>query len=165
MTTNSTPKPATSSGSRMPSPRRDLFGFSDLRDEMDRIWETMFTRGRPGSSSFVFNQTLPVDVFEKDGQLHVRAELPGIDEKDIDIEVTQEGLTINGEKKEEHEVKEDSYYRSERSYGRFTRHISLPEGADTDKAEAHFNKGVLEIDMPVRAEEGRKKIEVKTQSQ
>jgi HSP20 family protein len=76
--------------------------------------------------------------------------------------VTRGGITISGEKKEEHEVKEDNYYRSERSYGRFSRHIPLPERADVDKAEAKFKDGVLRIDMPIRPEEGRKKIEVKS---
>ncbi len=162
MTTETAPKPATTSEPKAPAPRRDFFGFTDLRDEMDRLWEAMFTRRRPEGASFSLAQAPAVDVFEKDGQLHVRAELPGIEEKDVEIEVTREGLTISGEKKEEHEVKEDNYYRSERSYGRFTRHIPLPERADVDKAEAHFKKGVLEIDMPIRAEEGRKKIEVKS---
>ena len=162
MTRETAPQPVPTSESKPPAPRRDFFGFADLRDEMDRLWEAMFTRRRPEGAAFPLAQAPAVDVFEKDGQLHVRAELPGIDEKDIEIEVTHEGLTISGEKKEEHEVKEDNYYRSERSYGRFVRHIPLPERADVDKAEAKFNKGVLEIDMPVRAEEGRKKIEVKS---
>ena len=105
-----------------------------------------------------------IDVFEKDGKLHVQAELPGMKPEDIEIEVTGEGLTISGEKKDEREVKEDNYYRAERSYGRFRREIVLPAGTDTGLVQASFKDGVLKVEVPLKTpEETRKKIEVRTE--
>jgi HSP20 family protein len=141
--------------------QRDAFGFADMREEMDRLWEAITGRAHT-FPTLRFQQVPAIDVFEKDGALHIRAELPGLTEKDVEIEVTEDGLTISGEKKEEKEVKEEKYYRSERSYGRFLRRISLPKTAEAEKAEAHFRDGVLEIDMPLTAAPGAKKIEVKT---
>lgn len=146
------------------APRRDLFGFGDMRDEMDRLWEAVTSRrGRPFQYLNRFQQIPAVDVFEKEGLLHVRAELPGLTDKDIEIEVVDDGLVISGEKKEEKEVKEENYYRSERSYGKFTRRIGLPGTADAGKATAQFKEGILEIDMPLTNGHGKRKIEIKTQ--
>jgi HSP20 family protein len=136
--------------------------FPDLFDEMDRFWEAFIPtpwRFRPAGRQGI----LPaVDVFEKDGQLHINAELPGIKDKDVEIEVTDDVLTISGEKRDEREVKSDDFYRSERSFGSFHRQISLPAGADTDDVEATFKDGVLKIVIPVKAATpSAKKIEVK----
>jgi HSP20 family protein len=81
--------------------------------------------------------------------------------KDIEVNVTEDGITISGERSEEKEVKEKDYYRSDRSYGRFMRQVPLPVGADRDKAEASFKDGVLEITFPLKEEAKQKKIEVK----
>jgi len=102
------------------------------------------------------------DVFEKDGALHIRAELPGMTDKDVEIEITADAVTISGEKKEEHEVKEKDYYRSERTYGAFSRQVALPAGADIDQAKAQFKDGVLQIDVPLKVVEAKKKLEIKT---
>jgi HSP20 family protein len=103
-----------------------------------------------------------LDVFEEDGKLHINAELPGMQEKDIEIEVTDGTLTISGEKRDEREIKEDNYYRSERSYGSFRRLVALPAGADTDEVDATFKDGVLKIVIPVTATApSAKRIEVK----
>jgi HSP20 family protein len=141
------------------APRRDPFNLSDMRAEMDRLWDAMTSRS-PFLSSVTRFQQPAIDVFEKDGQLHVRAEVPGMAPEDIQIEVAEDALLISGEKKEEKEVKEENYYRSERSYGKFTRRIPLPRTADTDKANARFKDGVLEIDMPVKNGGGAKKIQI-----
>jgi HSP20 family protein len=144
------------------APRRELFSLADMRAEMDRLWDAMTARS-PFLTSVTRFQQPAIDVFEKDGALHVRAEVPGMTEKDITIEVKDEGLTISGEKKEEKEVKEENYYRSERSYGKFTRRIPLPRTADTAKATAQFKDGVLEIDMPLQNGGGARKIEIQPQ--
>lgn len=102
-----------------------------------------------------------IDVYEKDGALHVDAEVPGMSEKDIEITVAEGRLTISGEKSDKKEIKEKDYYRSERSYGRFSRSVELPAGADTAKAEASFKDGVLHVTVPLREEAKAKKIEVK----
>ena len=140
-------------------------GFSDLRDEMDRLWETVVTAPWRPFQFLGPQKALPaLDAFEKDGAFHVRAELPGMTEKDVEITVTANALTISGEKKEEHEVKEENYYRAERSYGKFTRQVALPAGADTEQATARFKDGVLEVDVPIKAVEAKKKVEIQAAS-
>ena len=139
-----TPKPAVPARSRMPS-------FLDLREEMDRLWESMMGSSfRPFRGLTRMTAFPALEVYEEGDQLKIRAELPGMTEKDVEISVTEEALMISGEKKEEREVKEENYYRSERTYGKFNRQVALPPGADADNATARFKDGVLEIDVPVR---------------
>jgi HSP20 family protein len=94
-----------------------------------------------------------IEVSEKKGKLCVRADLPGIKKDDVKIEVTDEVLTLRGERKEEKEEKKEGYFRSERSYGHFVRVVPLPEGTKTDTAAATFKDGVLEITMNVATRE------------
>jgi HSP20 family protein len=89
-----------------------------------------------------------IEVIQNNGQFTVRADLPGLTKDDVKVEVTDEFLTISGERKEEKEEKQEGFYRSERSYGSFYRQIPLPEGAKTETAAATFNNGVLEITIP-----------------
>lgn len=89
-----------------------------------------------------------VEVFERDKQLVLRADLPGLTRDDINVELSDEGITIQGERKSQHTEDREGYYRSERSYGKFYRRIPVPEGVKTDEAKASFNDGVLEITMP-----------------
>jgi HSP20 family protein len=105
-----------------------------------------------------------VDVSETDTEIKVSAELPGMEEKDIDVSLTRDTLTIKGEKKEESEEKGKDYYRMERSYGSFTRSIPLPVEVNTDKVEATFKKGVLDITLPKTAKAigETKKVAVKS---
>jgi HSP20 family protein len=102
-------------------------------------------------------------VSETDKEIKVSAELPGMDDKDIDVSLTRDALTIKGEKKEEKEDKGKDYYKMERSYGSFTRSIPLPVEVDTDKVQATFKKGVLEITLPktAKAIQETKKIPIK----
>ena len=101
-----------------------------------------------------------VDVFEKEDKFVVKAELPGMKEEDIHVSVVGDTLSIKGEKKTETEVKEEDYYRSERSYGSFCRSIPLPSNVDADKIEASFEDGVLEVALPKSAKVKPKKIAV-----
>jgi HSP20 family protein len=105
-----------------------------------------------------------VDVVETDNAFELTADLPGIDEKDIEVKLAQGGLTIRGEKQEEKEEKKKDYYVHERHFGSFERHFALPEGVDTDKIEASFKNGVLTVKLPKKAEaiQPEKKIEIKT---
>jgi HSP20 family protein len=132
-----------------------------LREEMDRMWE-----GFPAFPRFrrlIEEQAWPaIDVFERNGALVVKADIPGMTAKDIEVNVTEDGISISGERSEEKEVKEKDYYRCERSYGRFMRQVPLPAGADREKAQANFKDGVLEITLPLKEEAKQKKIEVKT---
>ncbi len=91
-----------------------------------------------------------VELFENDGELVVRAELPGLKKDDVKVELTDDALTIHGERRSEHEEDGEGYYRSEFSYGSFHRRVPLPEGANPDDATAKFHDGVLEVTMPAR---------------
>lgn len=142
--------------------------WRSFRSEMDRMFDR-FAKGFSFSSLEPFwtnNAELAapaVDLTEDDKTYKVTAELPGMDEKDIDVTVSGGALVIKGEKKEEKEEKDKNYYLSERSYGSFQRSFSLPEGVDQDKIAANFAKGVLTVTLPktADAQKTQKKIEVK----
>jgi len=102
-----------------------------------------------------------VDVYEKDSNVVVKADIPGIEEKNLNIEVEDHVLTISGSKEEEHERKEKSYHQIERSYGSFCRSITLPEGIQGDKIIAEYKKGVLTVTIPKAKEAETKKVKIK----
>lgn len=139
-----------------------------FRGEMDRLFDR-FAKGfgllafEPFSASESDIAMPAVDLTEDDKAYKVTAELPGIDEKDIDVTVSGGLLIVKGEKKQEKEEKNKNYYLSERSYGAFQRAFSLPEGVDEDKIAANFSKGVLTVTLPksAQAQKAQKKIEVK----
>jgi HSP20 family protein len=101
-----------------------------------------------------------IDVFEKEDKFVVKAELPGMKEEDIDISVVGNTLTIKGERTAESEVEEDDYYYCERSYGSFSRSIDVPSNVDTQKIEANYEDGVLEVSLPKTPEVKPNKISV-----
>jgi HSP20 family protein len=145
-----------------------------LRTEIDRLFDN-FGRGfwsSPFRSLAEFEPRWPstaqfaVDVAESDKAYEITAELPGMDEKNIEVKVVNGGLSIKGEKKDEKEEKEEKkkdYYVSERRYGSFERYFRMPDGVDADKIEANFKKGVLTVTLPKKAEAQKpaKKIDVK----
>lgn len=106
-----------------------------------------------------------IEAFERNGQFVVRAELPGLTKEDVRIQVTDEGLLIEGERRHEMEAAEEGgVYRSERVYGRFSRFLNLPDRVDPDKAQARFDNGVLEITIPVTDQRARgRRIEIQGQ--
>lgn len=116
--------------------------FNRLIDEFFRDFELEPFERRLGTFS------PSVNVVEDDNEIKISAELPGMDEKDIEVSINKDVLTIRGEKKEEHEDKGRNYYRMERSYGSFSRSIPLPVDVDKDKAKAELKKGVLTITLP-----------------
>ena len=102
-----------------------------------------------------------VEAFEREGNLIVRADLPGLTKEDINVDITDEAIKIRGERRQEKEENEAGYYRSERSYGSFYREIPLPGGVNADEAKASFSNGVLEITMPASARQsGSRRIEI-----
>ena len=155
------------------------FGFlRRFAREMDRVFEdfglesrwhmpTLLTRGREllrRETGLVPAEWSPrVDVLEREGQFVVRADLPGLSKDDIKVEVTDDMLTIQGDRKSEKKEEREGCCYSECSYGSFYRAIPLPEGAEAGKATAEFNKGVLEITMPApkRPESKAKRLEVR----
>ncbi|GAB4364261.1 MAG: Hsp20/alpha crystallin family protein [Calditrichia bacterium] len=138
--------------------------FLNLRREMNRLFDEFFSDITPRRFTEMTWADFPtVDVEETDRDVRISAELPGIDEKDIDISISDDVLTLKGEKKQEREEKGSTFYRMERSYGSFRRDIPLPSEVDPDKAEAVFKRGVLTIKVPKKPEAQRrtKKIEIK----
>jgi len=153
--------------SLMPFGRRELAEdpFTAIRREMDRMFEEMtksFSLVRP---AFGMGLLAPrVDMRETDTAVEVQAELPGVTEKDVEVQLADGVLTIKGEKKQEREEKEKGYYLMERAYGSFLRQIPIPVEVEEDKVEAKFDKGVLTIILPKKpsAEAKAKKIEIKS---
>jgi len=101
-----------------------------------------------------------VDIFEDDKGVTVKAEMPGVKKDDLNVNVTEDVITIHGEKKKEEKVKEKDYYRYERSYGSFSRTLPLPSGLQSDKAKAKFKDGVLEVSIPKNPAAAKKKKKV-----
>ena len=123
--------------------------FSFMRrfgEDMDKLFED-FGFGGPGLARMA-DWSPQVEVTERDGQLIVRADLPGLSKDDVQVELTDDAILIRGQRKQEREEKREGYYRSERSYGSFYRLIPLPKGVKTENATATFRDGVLEITMP-----------------
>jgi HSP20 family protein len=136
--------------------------FRRMADEMDRMFDD-FGWGAFGTGPSLLRRgglgtwAPEVEVFQKNNQLTIRADLPGLKKNEVSVEVGEGAVTIHGERKHEHEEEREGVYRSERSYGTFYRVIPLPEGAITDQAKAAFREGVLEITMPAPpAHQGRR---------
>jgi HSP20 family protein len=153
--------------SLMPFGRRELASgddpFTAMRREMDRLFDDMtksFSLARPAMGMGVMAPR--VDVKETEQAVEVQAELPGVEEKDVELQLADNVLTIRGEKKQAREEKEKGYYLMERSYGAFMRQIPMPVEVDEDKVEARFEKGVLRIVLPksARAEAKTRKIPI-----
>jgi HSP20 family protein len=133
-------------------------------DQMERWFEDIFRRpfslvgpsGWPRMRMSEVEVSPTVDVFEEGDEVVVKAELPGIKKEDIDVNLTDDTVTISGEKKKEDKVEKKGYYRMERSYGSFSRSLRMPAEVQSDKAKAKFKDGVLEIRVP-KTEEARKK--------
>ena len=137
--------------------------FMSLQREIDRLFDD-FARGFPTFPSFSNGQSdlLPsMDVTETDKQIEITAELPGLEEKDVQINVADNLLTIRGEKNAEKEEKDKNYRLVERSYGSFERTLELPDGVNVDAIQASIAKGVLKVTVPKPAPAQSKKIDVK----
>ena len=141
------------------TPWRPTGELSRLRREMDDLWSRFF--GAPAET--VSTAWMPsIDLSETDGDIQVKAELPGLESDDIDVNISGDLLTIRGEKKEEREAEEKSYHARERYYGAFQRTVRLPSEVKAEDAEARFKNGVLNLKLP-KAETARsRKIEIKS---
>jgi HSP20 family protein len=148
-------------------PRREI----DIFDEMDRMFDTMFHRGwlRPFRHVWpewarfeeTFNLGTPrVDVIDREEEILVRAEVPGVDKTDLDVDLTGRNLCIKGERRHEEKKEEGEVVRSEIARGTFSRTILLPDDLDFDKAKADFKDGILEIHLPKTHKTERRQIKV-----
>jgi HSP20 family protein len=135
--------------------------FAVLRREMNALFDGFFSNvGAPARGFHSFNPR--VDVTEDDKEIRITAELPGVEEKDVEVSLTRDAITLKGDKRSEKEDKGEERYRLERSYGSFRRSFSLPCEVDSDKASASFKKGVLTVTLPKSAQAAKsKKIAVK----
>jgi HSP20 family protein len=149
--------------------------MQQMTDEMDRLfagfgfgpsWMPRFGLGGglQRSAERVWNPA--IEVFQRGDHIVVRAELPGLRRDDVNVTVTEDMITIEGERRHEQEEEQEGFYRSERSYGRFSRRIALPEGAMADQAKATFRDGVLEVTVPAPPEQAARgrRIEIQESS-
>jgi HSP20 family protein len=130
-----------------------------LRDKMNRLFEDVYA-GREEAGLLQGTWAPSVDIYETETELVLTAEVPGIDEKDIEIRIEDNTLIIKGERKLEKEAKEENYHRIERSYGSFQRSFSLPAYVDHEKVQAEHQDGVLKITMPKRVEVKPRKVKI-----
>jgi len=133
-------------------------GLTSLQDQVNRLIKDSF-RGT-GADSSLTAWAPAVDVYETENELVVTADLPGMNEKDLDVRVENNMLTIRGERKFEKSVNEDNYLRVERAYGSFTRSFSLPNTVNTEGIKAEYNNGVLTVKMAKREESKPKQVKV-----
>ncbi len=158
---------------KTPAPRAAGDPWQSFRGEFDRLFDRFAGFGMPSmrrmfdiapAADAGFSVNVPcVDVSEDDKAYKISAELPGLEEKDVEVSLTGDVLTLKGEKRQEKEEKNKNWYVSERAYGSFQRAFELPQGIDRDKIAADFAKGVLTITLPKSAEaqKQQKKIDVK----
>src|SRR5438270_10081706 len=138
-------------------PVREL---NTMQSEMNRLFNTFFEDG-PGNGGAQMRRWLPaMDLVETQDDLLLRADLPGLSESDVKIELEDNVLTISGERKAEHEERNEGYYRVERASGAFQRSLTLPEGVNPEAIKASFDKGVLEVRIPKPEERKPRKVAI-----
>jgi HSP20 family protein len=137
--------------------RRD---FSALQDRMNRIFRESYSPEGPEEALTTSNFAPPVDVYEDEHNITLKIEVPGIDEKDIDVSIENNTLTVRGQRRLEKDEKEENFQRVERMYGGFTRSFTLPNTVDLEQVTAHYDKGVLKVRLAKRAEAKPKQIKV-----
>lgn len=131
-------------------PGREL---DSLQGEMNRLFDGFFGTGTGGRNGASLRRWIPsMDLVEAGDELVLRADLPGMSEDDVAIEIKENVLTVSGERRSEHEHKDESFYRAERAFGGFSRSLTLPDGVDPDAVSARFDQGVLEVRVPKPAE-------------
>jgi HSP20 family protein len=133
--------------------------YSTLQDRINRVFRESYS-GSQDDALTTSSFAPAVDVYEDEHKVTLKIEVPGIEEKDIDVRVENQTLTVHGERKIEKEEKEENYRRVERQYGSFTRTFTLPQTVDTENVSANYDKGVLKIVLPKKAEAKPKQIKV-----
>jgi HSP20 family protein len=139
--------------------------FSTLQDRMNRLFRESYGPEGRDESLTTSQFAPPVDVYEDEHNVVLKVEVPGIDEKDIDVRVENNVLTVHGDRKVEKEEKEENFRRIERQYGSFTRTFTLPSTVDAERIQADYDKGILKIVLPKKAEAKPKSIKVNVGSQ
>jgi HSP20 family protein len=131
-----------------------------IQNEMNRVFNSFFDTPTPANGT-TFRRWIPaMDLVETESSYVLKADLPGLSQSDVNIEVDDNVLTVSGERKAEHEDRKAGYYRVERSYGSFRRSLTLPEGVDADAVKATFENGVLEVTVPKPAQHAPRKVQI-----
>jgi HSP20 family protein len=142
-------------------PAREL---GTLQNEMNRLFNTFFdaptTSTGAGTGPNLRRWMPAMDLLETEHDFVLRADLPGLSENDVNIELEDNVLTLSGERKAEHEARKDGYYRVERAWGSFARSLTLPEGVDANAVQASFDRGVLEIHIPKPEQRKPRKVSI-----
>jgi HSP20 family protein len=138
-------------------PLREL---ASIQNEMNRLFGTVFDAPNPSNGNTLRRWMPPMDLVETDDHFVLRADLPGLAEGDVSIEVEDNVLTVSGERKAEHETTKEGYHRVERAFGSFSRSLTLPEGVDAEAVTANFDRGVLEIRIPKPEQRKPRKISI-----
>ena len=146
---------------RWNDPFRDL---AALQDRMNRMFEGTVARTRNEEELFTGTWAPPVDIYETKDKITLKAELPGFEEKQINLRFEDGVLTLEGERKFEKETGDENYHRVERSYGKFVRSFAIPAGIEGDKIGASFSNGVLTVELPKREETKPKQIRIEAGS-
>jgi HSP20 family protein len=134
-----------------------------MQNEMNRLFNAFFdapSQGNGGQTTTVRRWIPAMDVVETEDHFVLRADLPGLSENDVKIELEDNVLTIAGERKAEHEQQGEGYYRVERAFGSFSRSLTLPEGVDAERIQASFNSGVLEVRIPKPEQHKPRKVQI-----
>ena len=136
--------------------------LTTIQNEMNRLFNTVFDQpGRPARGNSAARRWVPaMDLVEAGDYYVLRADLPGLSDDDVEIEIESNVLTISGERNAEHEDHEDGYYRVERAFGSFARSLTLPEGIDAEGVQAQFDRGVLEIRIPKPEQRKPRKVTI-----
>jgi HSP20 family protein len=143
-------------------PRRDL---ATMQDRINRFVRESYSPEGPEEALTTTNFAPPVDIYEDEHNITLKMEVPGIDEKDVDVRIENTTLTVHGERKIEKEEKEENFRRVERHYGSFTRSFTLPSSVDTGQVSARYDKGILKISLAKKAESKPKQIKVNVGSE
>jgi HSP20 family protein len=141
-------------------PFREFSNMQNRMNRMNRLFRESYSPEGPEEALTTTSFAPPVDIYEDEHNITLKIEVPGIDEKDIDVRIENNTLTVHGERKIEKEEKEENFRRVERQYGGFTRSFTLPSSVDTGQVSADYDKGVLKINLAKKAEAKPKQIKV-----
>src|SRR5437588_11250105 len=141
-------------------PFREFSTMQDRMNRMNRLFRESYSPEGPEEALTTTSFAPPVDIYEDEHNITLKIEVPGIDEKDIDVRIENNTLTVHGERNVEKEEKEENYRRIERQYGSFTRSCTLPSTVDPNNVQANYEKGVLKIRLAKKAEAKPKQIKV-----
>ena len=146
-------------------PFREFSTMQDRMNRMNRLFRESYSPEGPEEALTTTSVAPPVDIYEDEHTIAVKMEVPGIDEKDIDVRIENTTLTVHGERTVEKDEKEENFRRIERQYGSFTRSFTLPNTIDPGQVSAHYDKGVLKINLTKKAEAKSKQIKVNVGSE